>query len=267
MSGIVGQPGQANYAAANTFLDSFASYRTSLRLPAIAIDLGVVEEYGYVAQKGGMAQHFDERQWKRIDERTLHGIFEDAIMQQASSSRSFSSVTATEGQKINDAQILIGLHETLPEDNSLRIDARFGSFFLHQYTGTSTAGIVNLSSSRHDPIDSTRSTKDPALASALALLTSQKRTPGTNTTSLLNATLLLLDTHLTKTLRLTEPIDPQKSLAGYGLDSLSSIQFRNWINREIGAEVSALEIIGSGSLWEVCGRVIEKLMESSGKAK
>jgi hypothetical protein len=32
ISGFIGQKGQANYAAVNTFLDAFASYRHSLNL-------------------------------------------------------------------------------------------------------------------------------------------------------------------------------------------------------------------------------------------
>jgi hypothetical protein len=33
LSGIVGRPGQANYARANTFLDAFVKFRTGKRLP------------------------------------------------------------------------------------------------------------------------------------------------------------------------------------------------------------------------------------------
>jgi hypothetical protein len=39
MSGVTGQAGQANYAGANTFLDSFVQYRTHLGLAAASIDM------------------------------------------------------------------------------------------------------------------------------------------------------------------------------------------------------------------------------------
>ncbi|KAJ4338021.1 hypothetical protein N0V95_008172 [Ascochyta clinopodiicola] len=44
VSGLMGQFGQANYAAANCFLDAFAQYRHAQGLPASAIDLGVAED-------------------------------------------------------------------------------------------------------------------------------------------------------------------------------------------------------------------------------
>ncbi|KAM4066400.1 KR domain-containing protein [Hirsutella rhossiliensis] len=50
VAAVWGQPGQANYASANTFLHSFAQYRHSLDLPCSVIDIGVMEGVGYVSQ-------------------------------------------------------------------------------------------------------------------------------------------------------------------------------------------------------------------------
>jgi hypothetical protein len=46
--GIAGARGQANYSAANVFLDSFASYRQTLGLRANSVSLGVIEDVGYL---------------------------------------------------------------------------------------------------------------------------------------------------------------------------------------------------------------------------
>ncbi|KAK7972314.1 Fumagillin dodecapentaenoate synthase [Apiospora saccharicola] len=62
-SGIVGNKGQANYAAANTFLDAFASYRHQLGLRANTVDLGLIQDVGYVAeQDSALEVRFDKRQ-------------------------------------------------------------------------------------------------------------------------------------------------------------------------------------------------------------
>jgi myxalamid-type polyketide synthase MxaB len=50
VSSLIGHVGQANYAAANAFLDSLAHHRQSLGLPALAIDWGVWAEIGSAAQ-------------------------------------------------------------------------------------------------------------------------------------------------------------------------------------------------------------------------
>ncbi|KAK7972306.1 hypothetical protein PG988_006440 [Apiospora saccharicola] len=57
VSGIVGNPGQSNYAAGCTFQDTLAHWRTRHGWQTTAIDLGVVSDVGVVAETDHLKRH------------------------------------------------------------------------------------------------------------------------------------------------------------------------------------------------------------------
>ena len=59
VSGVVGQKGQANYAAGNVFLDNFSAYRHKLSLPACSVDLGAIEDVGYISEHSDLTVAWD----------------------------------------------------------------------------------------------------------------------------------------------------------------------------------------------------------------
>ncbi|WTW92288.1 SDR family NAD(P)-dependent oxidoreductase [Streptomycetaceae bacterium NBC_01309] len=59
-SGVFGSPGQANYAAANTFLDALAHRRSALDLPATSL------AWGYWAQTSALTSHLGHQEHTRM---------------------------------------------------------------------------------------------------------------------------------------------------------------------------------------------------------
>jgi aryl carrier-like protein len=231
ISGIVGKKGQSNYSAANTFLDAFATYRQSLGLPANAVDLGLIEDVGYVAEQGGMASHFDKRQWTPIFERTLRQILDLSILQQTS-----SPINA-----VSSAQLITGIGFPLPNDSDLIREARFGYHF-----GQSAAG----GSGGKDGANKS----DQTIRAFLMMHKS-----GADKSALVKLAVELMAAQFTKILRLETEMEPAKSLMAYGLDSLAAVELRNWVRSELEADLTTLDITNASSLIALCEKLISKL--------
>ncbi|KAI4155670.1 MAG: hypothetical protein LQ340_000837 [Diploschistes diacapsis] len=99
LSGVIGQKGQANYAAANAFLDSFAAYHV-----------------GYIAGNDELAARLDRNTWAAgINEARLHEILSRAILTRLHTKPSTSA----------NSQLITGIPIPLPETSELLTDARF----------------------------------------------------------------------------------------------------------------------------------------------
>lgn len=244
-SGIVGNKGQANYAAANTFLDAFASYRQTLGLRANTVDLGLIEDVGYVAeQDSGLGVRFDKRQWTPINESMLRKILTYSILQQdISAPLNVDSSTQT----------ITGVGFPLPQDGSeLAREPRF-SYLFNSHGGSRTGDMDNSDGSDQ---------ADQKIKQFRMLHKS-----GADAVILGNACVEIISAQFVKILRLETEPEPGRSLMAYGLDSLSAVELRNWIRMKINVELTTLDITNAGSLITLCEKVVSKLPQPDGASK
>ncbi|RYP24614.1 hypothetical protein DL765_000440 [Monosporascus sp. GIB2] len=241
ISGVIGNKGQANYAAGNTFLDAFASYRHSLGLVANTVDLGAVQDVGYVAEAGNsLESRFDRRQWTPINEGSLRRILTYSFLQQD---------RRHPINPISSAQLITGIAYPLqPSSSDLTDEARFGYLF---------GGSDDNDGATHDGSGD----KDEADEAARAFrLMVQHLTAGADTSPLAKAAVALFSAQITKLLRLENEVEPGKPLAAYGLDSLSAVEIRGWARVKLGVELSTFDITNASSIFALCEKMVTKLV-------
>ncbi|KAI1163548.1 PKSKA1 [Nemania serpens] len=235
ISGVAGTRGQANYSAANVFMDSFASYRQRQGLPACSVNLGVIEDSGFVANNDGFKEkHFDSRVYFGINNGLLRKILYLSILQQTET-KPLSKAAAS--------QMITGIIVPQPADSILARDARFSALFTH--ADGALSGGKEGSGSRNSEVQ------------ALLLLL---RSKSADHAARLAATINVVSNCFMRMLRLSEPMDPERPLAVYGIDSLSAVEIRNWVRSELGALVTTLDIMNAPSLRAFCEKIIAKII-------
>lgn len=241
ISGVIGQQGQANYAAANVVLDAFASYRRARGLQSCTVDLGAVDDVGYIAA------HKDDAFMAKVDgtannlshinERLFRKIIELSLLQQTDAPINHTSA----------AQVTTGLAVPLPEDSDLRSDARLAGLFMP--ANSSLGAAAALGHAEGDGQQAGLSLRE------FQLMLHSKAEPAALLASLVKVMCL----YFSRSLRLGDDIDPDRPLSAYGIDSLSATEVRNWVRTSLGAALATFEITNAASITALCEKVIAKL--------
>ena len=226
ISSIVGSAGQANYCAGNTYQDALARQRVSQGQKAISIDLGVVKSEGFLANNEGiMLQLINRTQTRAIDQTELLGLLEYYCN---------PSLPILDPWK---SQVVSGLEMAAAIQKKGRDLPRYFQWpmfrALHQ---SNTMGEIVVDASERD--------------FRLQLSTA---------TSINDATDIVARAAVRKlaTILPIEEADMHQDqpLHTYGVDSLLTLELRNWLKKEFDADVQAFEI-GGGTTFASLGALV-----------
>ncbi|MDH6131107.1 acyl transferase domain-containing protein/acyl carrier protein [Kitasatospora sp. MAA4] len=205
VSGILGPPGQANYAAGNAFLNALAQYRRSLGLSATSLAWGLWDH--------GMIGHLDEADRRRV---AKGGV---------------TPMTEAEGMALFDAAIA--------EDRNLLAPVRFDTAALRALGDNLPPllrSLVRVAPRRAAAGAAGGGTGGADSASSLA-----QRLSGLSTAEREQALVELVRGEVADVLGHSghEAIDQQRAFNELGFDSLSAVELRNRLNAVSGLRLPA----------------------------
>lgn len=246
ISGVVGTRGQAAYAAANTFLDAFVSYRHGLGLPASCLDIAAMTGIGYLAENASLHDLLQGQDFHTLCEKDLI----EALQLSIASNLPSRSGSVARGLK-NPSQLLLGLRSKKPLSDTTnrsiwKHDRRMS--FYHNTASTSTTSEVSGNDGLKEFLDSVMS--DPSVLDIDLSIDFLATLIGTQ--------IYIFMMHPIEELELSQ------TLSGLGVDSLVTIEIRNWWRRSLGLEISTLEILGAGTISGLAILAAEGLKRKTG---
>ncbi|KAI8961149.1 putative polyketide synthase [Daldinia sp. FL1419] len=219
MNGTTGLPTESNYSAANAFLDSFAQWRRSQGNPAVSLALGMVSDVGYLHEN------------PKIEELLLRR----------------GTQPLSENDVLLLADIAIGGSDAAPA---------------HMLTGLETCNLRKLINQGFEITNSTLD--DPRLSILAASLEFARNPTGTNESRYPEgdeqiASILRVLTKRFSDLLLTprDQIDPDRSFAQFGLDSMIASEFRSWLWNSFKVDVPFLDLLGSRKSLDTVAALVE----------
>lgn len=211
---LSGNVGQCNYAAACSFQDSLARHSTELGIRAYAINVGYVQETGYVSENPEIAATLRRQGVRPIRLSDVLVLLNYGINNAGRSdgvTRGCSLGLMPTDEAVNAGQVL-WLKER-----------RFNHLVRHE------KAVQKTSSASVDAL------------TLLAAATQQEEAVHIICQAILQRLARLIATSI-------QMLSPTKSLDSYGVDSLVAVELRNWVGSYLQANISLIALRGASSI-------------------
>jgi acyl carrier protein len=249
--GVRGNHGQANYTAANSFLDSFVQYRQQLKLPASVIDLGALDDIGHIAERPKLRDEMRRIGALFVNESDFLESLELAIQSSHLPPCKEPSITSS---FINRAQFVVGgiphpidarglgLSRVVKESKSDSAADDEAALSLNE--SNSIQRFVRDAKQNPNSLDDDAEGKEEFLAAQIFEAVKS---------------LLIFDTD--------DDVEEDDSLnmADLAVDSLMAIELQNWWRQSMGTQVSILELTQGNSALELGKLARARLLEELGR--
>ncbi|KAK9420624.1 hypothetical protein SUNI508_00715 [Seiridium unicorne] len=241
ISAVLGNPGQANYCAANSYLDFLALRRRRNGLAACSIALPMVEDVGVVAENVAVAEALARKMPFGINEKEMLAAFEAAILH--------GRPQESQVVGLGDVQLVLGLE---PEAMLQAMDddgVDLSDVFWHRDARMSSVRTSLEAKQEEKGAATTGHGSDRSFTSTLKGLPQDEM-------------LQTLSAHIVDRTGRILGLDPETfqlegvSLGNHGVDSMIGVELQRWLFSEFGLQVSVTTLSDPSTTFGGLARIV-----------
>jgi hypothetical protein len=221
VSGTKGSQGQANYSAANTYLDTLAWHRHLKGLPATSLVLPMILEVGAVAETEGLEAKIARKGFYGIGEREMLRGFETAMLQPAPK--------ASESVTLSDAQIILGIEPQFLANAIAAVGDPSNIYWLNDARFSKVRRAIESAAQYSNP--------NSGNGDFMGLVSAAQQA-GQDTAIKVIGDYLIKKCSGILMVPVSDFEFENGSIASYGLDSMIGAELRSWLFKEFGLDVS-----------------------------
>ena len=235
LAGILGNRGQSNYCAGNTYQDQLAHYRHSLGLPGLVVDLGAIGGLGW------FEENKEDLKFAETIQNLIIGADEFyALMKSAMTGYSH-------GENRVPTQIVTGVGSGGLNKANRASGAQIDYYWLNESPRMSYLRQLDLQST----LQAEKGDEMGELKGSLTAVTNLSQA----TDLIQNA----VASKLAKSMMIAvDEIDVNRPVSSYGVDSLVAAEMRNWCFRDLKADVSVFELLSGNSIMVLAEQIAHR---------
>ncbi|KAI8627782.1 putative polyketide synthase [Xylariaceae sp. FL1651] len=234
-SGYMGGNTLSNYASGNTYLDGLAHHRRSQGLAACSLGLGFIADFGWAAENVTVSDEYRaDYDLMSIRAGEVFSLVESAITGYSRNGNPMPAQIATCLGTGGELQ-----HTKIIKTRYFYADPKYA--FIRKLDVRKHATQDN----RHNPVAKLKS----ALTAATSLVQATEIIEGALAAKL--ATSMSMS---------AEDIDTSKPVSTYGVDSLVSMEIRNWIFTVLKSNIGTFDILRDGPITQLAAKIAENSM-------
>ena len=216
VSNILGSKAQANYSAANAYLDALMRQRREMGLKGTTMNCGMIVGVGAVAENAALQKVMERIGYDPVNEQELLYQIEEAVTAD-------NSITSSD-RGLDQHQIITGINLQRQELFWAEKPLFRNLYANHDFNG-----------------EAAQSTANKNLGALLRTIANPEERIDLLTTAFIEKVAAVLAVA-------SENIQSKNSLSAYGLDSIVAVEFRKWFSKSVGVDLALFDVLGSKSI-------------------